>query len=148
MKRKPSLKVFFDSDVVISSLLSTQGAAYLLLENKENVPYSCYLSNVSREEIITVSKRLELFLESVLIHLDKYFLETRLTKSEVKEFLSFVKDPNDAHIIAATKKAECPFMVTYNKKDFLITEIKSLLDIIIMSPGEFLQFTRSLKIFK
>ena len=45
-----SLKVFVDSDVVISSLLSSTGAAYFLLHNIDAVELS--ISNLSLQENI------------------------------------------------------------------------------------------------
>ena len=55
MNSKP--KVFFDSDVVISSLISTTGASYLLLDNKD---ISKNISNFSLKELNIVIDRLKI----------------------------------------------------------------------------------------
>jgi len=51
-----SLKVFVDSDVIISSLLSSSGAAHFLLHNTDAVK-PC-ISNLSLQEIRIVVERL------------------------------------------------------------------------------------------
>ena len=50
-------KVFVDSDVVISSLLSRKGAAHLLL-NEQNSSF--FISNISKNEIEVVAERLNI----------------------------------------------------------------------------------------
>ena len=52
-------KVFIDSDVVISAVISNKGASNLLLTNKW-LGYDFVISNISAHEIKIVSNRLNL----------------------------------------------------------------------------------------
>ena len=54
---KKSDKIFVDSDVIVSSLISQQGAAHLLI-NKSNL--NLYISNFSYKELKIVCRRLKL----------------------------------------------------------------------------------------
>ncbi len=58
---KEKLTIFLDSDVIISSLISKKGAAFLLVNNKKTEKY---ISNVSFKEIKVVMKRLKLDIAS------------------------------------------------------------------------------------
>ena len=51
------MKIFVDSDVIISSLLSDKGASHLLLHHKDIIPA---ISNYSNEEIEVVIERLDI----------------------------------------------------------------------------------------
>ena len=64
-------------------------------------------------------------------------------KETIKNYKNFVKDPNDAHIVAGAVETRVNFLITFNLKDFEINKIKEKFDIKIMTPGTFLQFLRS-----
>lgn len=139
------MRLFVDSDVVISSLLSQSGAANLLV-NTDTL--KLYISSLSRKELKMVVEKL---------HID----ETKLTKliynklqviplteslSHIKKsFQEYVFDINDAHIVAGAKIAEAKFIITYNIKDFKIGKIKEDFDILTITPGHFLQYLRSIQ---
>jgi len=136
-------KIFLDSDVVVSSLLSNLSASYQLINNKNVI---CHISNVSYEEIVLVIKKLNLDkkqLENIIknklkiINLKESFKQTKLNYKE------FVKDLNDAHIVAGAVESKAFFLISYNIKDFQIEKIKKKLNIKIIAPGLFLQFLRS-----
>lgn len=66
--------------------------------------------------------------------------------SEIKEsFKQYVLDENDAHILAGAKTAKADFLISYNVKDFKIDKIKKDLGILTLTPGNFLQYLRSIK---
>jgi predicted nucleic acid-binding protein len=58
------MRVFIDSDVVISSLLSSTGAAYFLLNQSEIEPV---ISSISQKELQIVVKRMGLKEENLKI---------------------------------------------------------------------------------
>ena len=138
------MKVFVDSDVIISSLLSTKGASYLLLQHKDITPI---ISSYSNEEIEVVIERLniqnKLFKPLKLkLHIVKLSLKIEKIK---KNYHGYVTDADDAHIVAGATFAKTKFLITYNIRHFKKDKIKEDLNIIVLTPGQFLQYLRSLK---
>ena len=131
------MRVFLDSDVVISSLLSDYGAANILVNSKSP---EFYISNISEKEIKTVAKRLSIQ-ESKMMSLIK--VEEDL-KSIKQKFGGYTTDPDDAHIVAGAASAKVRFLISYNVKDFKAEKIKRSFDIILMKPATFLQYLRSI----
>jgi len=138
------MKVFIDSDVITSSVISQAGAAHFLLtKNLENF----YISNYSKKEIEIVAKRMKLD-STVLDRRMKLLLQCNLIQSISiikNEYSSYVINPNDTHIVAGAKTANAQFLITYNKKDYNIEQINRDFSILVLSPGEFLQYLRSFK---
>ena len=63
------IKVYFDSDVIISSLFSSRGAADILLKTAEIKPLA---SDLQKKELRTVAGRLKLDLKKLEILLIAY----------------------------------------------------------------------------
>lgn len=132
-------KVFVDSDVIISSLISIKGAAHLLLSEPNK--YFFY-SNIQTKELKIVCDRLKLSpinLISILKNISQIGI-----KSKVDKYQKFVNDKNDAHIVAGADTSKSKFIVSYNIKDFKTNELKDKLNIIVLTPALYLQYTRSL----
>ena len=144
MRRDP-IRIFVDSDVVISSLLSKNGASYTLLHHTENL--EMYVSNFSSIELERVSDRLGIAQTSL-----KNLIDTRLKCVDIDiaydqvqaQFANYVTDTHDEHIVAGAQKAKAVFLVTYNLRHFVVDKIKSDFEIITIAPGLFLQYLRSL----
>lgn len=139
-------KVFVDSDVMISSLLSSSGAAYLLLNEIKNL--ELLISSLSLKELKIVTKRLDISEDKLDFLVQKRFSKIPLlgnTKKQIQSFQQYVLDPNDAHIILGAKKAKSNFLITYNTRHFKVDSIYEDLNIIVLTPAMFLQFLRSLK---
>lgn len=138
------MRIFVDSDVVISSLISSSGAAYFLLHNVNIKPV---VSNLSLKELRIVVKRLSLdkvkFEKLVKEHLEVVGLQ--LSDLEVKkEYADYVVDSFDAHIVAGAVYAKTRFLITYNIKHFKTERMKVDSDILVMKPATFLQYLRNL----
>lgn len=139
------IRVFIDSDVVVSSLISTSGAAYMLLYNTQEV--QLHVSNFSVLELKKVVDRLQLDSEKL-----QKVISTRLAtvtvrqsyKDVQKEFARYVRGVDDAHIVASTKEAKATFLVSYNIRHFESEKLKQDFQIILLTPGLFLQYLRSL----
>lgn len=133
-------KIFLDSDVIVSSLISSRGASHLLLKQKQNY----FISTLSVKEITFVIKRLSLD-PRAFTKLQKHSVKTiKLTKSQVtRAYNRYVLDPKDAHIVAAAKRAYCRFLITYNLKHYRSESLKRDLNIIVLTPGQYLQYQRS-----
>lgn len=141
-----SLKVFIDSDVIISSLLSSSGAAYFLLHNTDAIK-PC-ISNLSLQEIRIVVERLSIDSKKLASLLEEGNIEVihlEYTKETVKTaYGHYVLDENDAHIVAGAKEAKARFLVSYNTKDFKVEKIKQDFAVLLITPGHLLQYLRSI----
>ena len=60
------------------------------------------------------------------------------------EYQTFVTDINDAHIVAGAHAADVKYLITYNLRHFQIEKIKNKLNILTLTPSQFLQYLRSL----
>lgn len=139
------MRIFVDSDVIISSLLSQSGAAYFLLNTSS---IHLFISSLSKKELETVIKRLDIRSETLAALIKNNFEVIILSDSlpKIKEsFRQYTLDENDAHILAGAKAAKADFLITYNVKDFKIDKIKKDLDILTLTPGNFLQYLRSIQ---
>lgn len=140
-----ALKVFVDSDVAISSLISPTGAAFLLLNQTDDL--DLFISNISLKELENVAERLHLEQEKLKTLTATRFSIVHLpdTREEVKTtFSDFVLDRDDSHIVAGATKAEVQFLITYNTRHFKADKVRTDFTIILATPANFLQYLRSL----
>ena len=133
------MKVFVDTDVVVSSLLSSSGAAYFLLEHVSDVTLN--ISKSSLQEIRKVVARLNIAKDKLESLVERRLNVTHTEKTEAI-YQEYVFDVDDAHIVVGAKEAKARFLITYNLKDFKIDKIKQDFDIIIITPARFLQYLR------
>lgn len=139
------MRIFVDSDVVVSSFLSKSGAAYFLLNTNS---LRLFISSLSKKELETVIERLGIGNDMLATLIENNLKVVILSESlpEIKEsFEQYVLDENDAHILAGAKAAKADFLITYNVKDFKINKIKKDLNILTLTPGNFLQYLRSIQ---
>ncbi len=139
------LKVFFDSDVIISSLISTTGAAFYLVHHADAV--DSLVSTLSVIEIEKVIERLSLnagdFKKLIGIKVSTIAMEQTIAAVK-KEYSEYVTDINDAHIVAGAVKGKVRFLVSYNIKHFKADKLKKDFGIILITPANLLQYLRSL----
>ncbi|MDP2860239.1 MAG: PIN domain-containing protein [bacterium] len=175
--------VFIDTDVVISALISSTGAAHLILH--ENREITAMISQTTLKEILEVSDRLGISTKTVSSLLKKISLKKVRTlrrtseplyqKSETpaspvcrqagpagrpypsrlggtgtgvnrelfENYDEFVYDQNDRHIVASAHQTKSNFLITYNLRHYNKNKIRAKLNIVVVSPGEFLQYLRS-----
>lgn len=139
------MRIFVDSDVIISSLISSSGAAHLLVTTES---LNLFISSMSQRELEIVVARLKIEKEKLnkLITSNVHITLLPQSLTDIKElFKDYVRDEDDAHIVAGAKSSEAKFLVTYNLKDFKAGKIKEDFNIITLTPGQFLQYLRSLK---
>ena len=137
------MRVFIDSDVVISFLLSSTGAAYFLLNQSQIEPV---ISSLSQKELRIVAKRMGIEIEKLETLIENRFEVINITKKleEVKqEYVHYVTDINDAHIVAGAHNAKVKYIISYNLKHFKTDKIKDELDVLLLTPALFLQYLRS-----
>ncbi|NCN59400.1 hypothetical protein GW940_05785, partial [Candidatus Microgenomates bacterium] len=98
---KADLRVFVDSDVVISSLISSSGAAFLLLNQSKR--HKLLVSNISVKEMRIVVLRMRLGISKLDELLEERLIIIKLKQKAVefrKTYGNYVTDVNDAHIVA------------------------------------------------
>ena len=105
------MRVFVDSDVVISSLISSRGAAYFLLTQSSITPV---ISSISHSELRIVVKRMSFELgelESLVnSHIEVCPINKNLEMLK-KEYSQFVTDINAAHIVAGAHISKAPYLI-------------------------------------
>ncbi|HCS78913.1 TPA: hypothetical protein DIV55_04185 [Patescibacteria group bacterium] len=137
------MHVFIDSDVVISSLLSSTGAAYFLLNQSQIKPI---ISPVSLKELTIVTKRMSIASQKLELLVKERFEVFNITgelKEIRQEYADYVTDINDAHIVVGAHSAKVKYLISYNLKHFKTDNIKGELDILLLTPALFLQYLRS-----
>jgi predicted nucleic acid-binding protein len=136
------MRVFLDSDVVISSLLSDRGAAFFLVNSNsvKNI-----ISSLSKKELLLAAKRMSIKETTLLNLINSRFEIVKLEGLDIvkNKYDTYVFDPDDAHIVAGAKEAKADFLITYNIKDYNIEKIKSDFGVIVLTPGHLLQYLRS-----
>ena len=140
-----ALKIFLDSDVVISSLISNLGAAYLLIHSTKDLER--FISNLSLKELEEVAPRLNLdrnsFLNLVKANLKTLELETTNIKLKEK-YKDYVLDPDDAHILAGAIEGKVKFLISYNIRHYKVDKIRKDFNMFVLTPGHFIQYLRSI----
>lgn len=139
-----SISVFVDSDVIISSLISEKGAAYLLLDQQKS---NFIISDISKAELEDVADRLQLDqtkLKSLIKRKLKIIKLTKDIASIKKDLKKYTSDLDDAHIVAGAIKAKAKFLLTYNLRHFNRQRINQDLGMTVLNPAQYLQYLRSL----
>lgn len=136
------IAVFLDSDVIISSLISSKGAAHFLIHNESEVDY--YISTASKTELEKVVEELGLSQERLTELFDQKLGIIPLKEAEINNYGDFVTDIYDAHIIAGATACKAQFLITYNLKHYKMDKIKANLNIRVLTPALFLQYLRSI----
>lgn len=137
------IKVFLDSDVVISSLLSSTGASFAIITNPK---VKKVISKAIKAEVEEVAKRLHIDLSNtkLLTHIQTQAPELK-KETLINTYTSYVLDQEDAPVVAGADKTNSQFLLTHNLKHYLSSRIRKDLEVIVMKPGIFLQYLRSLE---
>lgn len=139
--KKP--RVYIDSDVIISSLISQSGVASFIFNLKS---INLFASNYSEKETKAASGRLGLkeVKGNDLFEKKLEIISLGGSLEKVKEeFTNCVIDENDAHIVAGAVKAKAQFLISYNLRHYKASKIKTDFNVLLMTPAMFLQYLRS-----
>ncbi|MBP9690446.1 PIN domain-containing protein [Candidatus Woesebacteria bacterium] len=139
------MKVYFDSDCIISSIISQKGAAYLLRERVKNKQIHGYISSISVCEVTKAIPILNLSTQATQYALGEFEM-IQLSSTALsygKKYVDYVSDVYDGHVVAGAIDAKARFLVTYNAKHFQIERLKRDHNIILLSPGMMVQYLRS-----
>lgn len=136
-------QIFVDTDVVISSLISSTGAAFSLINEFDIVRY---YSDYTTKELERTIAKLDLDIKQANSLLKRQFKPVQLDPDPQKvqsRFGQYVFDPLDAHVVAGAHKSHSPILVTFNIRHFQLDKIKQELEILIQNPSQFVQSLRN-----
>ena len=140
------IKVFLDSSAVIAGVISSSGAARVLLVMSENGQIETFIS----EQVIAESERsIARKVPNALPELRETLKDSNLkvihnpTQAEIKKNVSLIADPDDVPILLAAMKAHVDYLATHNRKHFLDDpEVAKKAGIKIGTPGDVLAWIR------
>jgi putative PIN family toxin of toxin-antitoxin system len=136
-------KVFLDSNVILSGLLSDKGSPRIILDILSlNLPI---LSGATGQyNIMEIERNLEKKMPGVLPVYRKYLPVINLeivplpSSDEVKRLSKYISG-KDAPVLASAISCKADYLVTGDKKDFNKPGLKSRYGFQILSPSEFVQ---------
>ncbi len=140
------VKVFLDSSAVIAGVISSSGAARVLLVMSENGQIETFIS----EQVIAESERsIARKVPQALPELRETLKDSNLkiihnpTQEEIDENVSLIADPDDVPILLAAMKAHVDYLATHNRKHFLDDpKVAESSGIKIGTPGNVLAWIR------
>lgn len=140
----PQYRIFFDTSVYIAALLSPDGAAAELLRLVEADAVRMVVSQevIIEADRVVAGKFPELIQESRKLwkHLGPE-IAPNPTVHQRRLFLKKLHQ-GDAAILAAAHLAKVSAFVTWNTRDFMVPEVKSLVDFPIVVPAAALKLLR------
>ncbi len=145
---KKAVRVFLDSNVVLSGFLSDKGAPRIILDLLcLGLPF---LSGVTgRYNIIEIERNLANKLPAALPVYEQYFPRLNLeiiplpSAAEVKKLSGHTAE-KDIPVLASALKGRADFLVTGDKKDFAALMMKGSYPFRILTPAEFLDLVPEL----
>jgi len=139
---KNSHRVFLDTSVIFSAVLSEMGGARKLFHLGEagviqfivgpNVLREC--EEVVRRKIPTSLPTLAYLLELGLVEISSQFLDCFIEKAQ-----AIVTYPPDAYVLAEAMGAEADWFVTHDKQHFLQIRADNRLTFQVGTPGDLIQ---------
>ena len=140
------IKVFLDSSVLIAGILSSSGAARVLLVMSEIGQIEVFIS----EHVITESERslarkvphaLPEFRQSIRDAQPKILQNP--TQQEIRDHLYLIGDPEDVPILLAAMKAKVDYLATHNRRHFIDDPtVAEKAGLKISTPGDVLAWLR------
>jgi predicted nucleic acid-binding protein len=140
------IKVFLDSSAVIAGIISSTGAARVLLVMSETGQIEIFIS----EQVIVESER---SLARKVPHALPDFRQTlkdaqpkiikNQTPKQIEDNLYLIADPDDVPILLAAMQAKVDYLATHNRKHFLDDpKVAERAGIKIGTPGDVLAWIR------
>lgn len=140
------IKVFLDSSAVIAGIISSTGAARVLLVMSENGQVETFVSEqVIAESEHSIARKVPHALPELRQTLKDAGLRVvrNPTQEEIKKNLYLIADPDDVPILLAAMKAHVDYLATHNRKHFLDDpKVAEEAGIKIGTPGDVLAWIR------
>jgi predicted nucleic acid-binding protein len=140
------IKVFLDSSAIIAGIISSLGAARVILVMSENGQIETFISEqVVAESERSIAKKVPQALpdfRQALKDANPKIVHNP-TRQEIEENLSLISDPDDVPILLAAMKAHVDYLATHNRKHFLEDpNVAERAGIKIGTPGDVLTWIR------
>lgn len=139
-----AVRVFLDSNVILSGLLSEKGAPRVLLDLLSlGLPFLKGLTG--RYNIIEIERNLTKKMPDCLPVYKRYLPKLNLeiialpSSDEIKKYAGTTAD-KDIPVLVSALKGKVDFLVTGDKKDFSHFKEKKIFPFKIASPSEFLAY--------
>lgn len=140
------IKVFLDSSAVIAGIISSTGAARVLLVMSENGQVETFVSEqVIAESEHSIARKVPHALPELRQTLKDAGLRVvrNPTQEEIRKNLYLIADPDDVPILLAAMKAHVDYLATHNRKHFLDDpKVAEEAGIKIGTPGDVLAWIR------
>ena len=140
------IKVFLDSSALIAGIISSTGAARVLLIMSELDEISIFISeDVIIESERTLAKKVPAALPEFRqsIKAARVKIMNSPYPQEVREHLYMIADPTDVPILLAAIQAKVDYLATHNRKHFLDDpKVAELSGLRIGTPGDVLGWLR------
>ncbi len=142
---KPRLKVFLDTSALIAGIASSKGAAREILRLAELELIEIVLS---KQVIVEADRNIEAKMPEILYEYRSFIellapvLVDDPSPRDIKKYSALI-DPDDAPILAAAVSSIADCLVTWDRKHFLKGDLRSITNIKVLSPGEFLKYFRN-----
>ena len=136
------IKIFIDSSVLIAGLISDEGASSKILSFCESKIVEGWISS---QVIKEVEENIKRKIPQILNGFQKLKLSSNLkilkipNPSILEKARKWIKDKNDAPILAAAKQLDIDVLLTLYLRHFIKdTNVSKKSELQIMTPGEFL----------
>lgn len=137
-------QIVLDTNIIYSALRSNRGASYRLLSLLESSKFEINLSVplvIEYEDVLLRKKNTLNFSESQIAQVLDYLCLVGNWHEVYFLWRPILKDPEDDMILELAVRANCKYIVTYNKADFQGVE---KFDIKLVTAKEFLQSIKEL----
>lgn len=142
MERK-SVRIFLDSNVILSGLLSDKGAPGVIFDILSlNLPLLTAITG--RYNIIEVERNIKKKLPALLPIYKNYFSKAAISivalpsAEEIKLFKGIINE-KDAPVLASAAKGKADFLLTGDKKHFKNLKTTGTCSFTVVSPTEFIE---------
>lgn len=140
------IKVFLDSSAVMAGVISSKGAARVLLVMSETGQIESF---ISEHVIVETERSLARKVPDALPDFRQAIKDANLniienpTEKEIKDNLYLIADPEDVPILLAAMKANVDYLATHNRKHFIDDpKVAEKSGIKIGTPGDVLAWLR------
>ncbi|MEX0896178.1 MAG: putative toxin-antitoxin system toxin component, PIN family [Patescibacteria group bacterium] len=134
--------VYFDSSVIISSMLSASGGSAALTSLVRSKTIRGIITETIIDEVLVKADKIGVSKTEIKQYIAEHsFLVRRaLSQQDIRPVLNQMLDARDAHVLAGALLTNAQYLVSLDKKHILHPDIKRHFpQLIILTPGEFLQ---------
>ena len=151
MKRsmeKGPIRVFLDSNVILSGLFSDKGSPRIILDLLcLELPF--IVGVTGRYNVVEIKRNLKRKMPKAIPTYERYLPELNLeiipipSKKEIQEYYGHTSD-KDVPVLVSAIKGNANFLITGDKKHFSKLKEHGRLELKILSPSEFLEIFEGL----